>query len=261
VNYNPYAAPQAPATPPPPSGGFGPPQPWTASDALSIAWARFKVHGGVLIVAHLVFSLLTGVFGQLPNVLAWTQVVDAKSPLYFGIMGAGYLVTQVISAFFHVGLTRLWLDTARGTPPKFETLFSGADRFLPMLALNVILGLAVVVGCVLLIVPGVFAMLIYQLAPYYVVEGRMGPIQALQKSWEVSSGQRGELFVLALAGIGLGILGVLMCCMGLMVTIPVYWVATAVAFTRAAGMSVAPLEPGPMQPPYAPPPPNLPPWR
>jgi hypothetical protein len=262
VNYNPYAAPQAPQPQPSPNGGFGPSQPWTASEVLTVAWARFKVHGGMLILAHLAFTMMTGVFAQLPNGFVWTHVIDPGSPAYFGVLGGGYLVTQIISAFFTVGLTRMWLDAARGIPPRFETLFSGADRFLPMLALNLISFLGVVVGCALLIVPGVVLMIIYQLAPYYVVEGRMGPIEALQKSWETSLHQRGELFVLALAGIGLSLLGVAMCCMGLIATVPLYWVATAVAFTRVAGMTVAPLQPqGPVQPPYPGPPHDLPPWR
>jgi uncharacterized membrane protein len=262
VNYNPYAAPQGSVPPPAPPAGFGPPQPWTAADAVRTAWERFKVHGGMLILAHFAFSAATGIFAQVPNVFVWTHVVDGNTPAFFGLMGGGYMVTQVFSSFFYVGMTRMWLDVARGVAPRFETLFSGADRFLPMLALNLIFGLGVVVGCALFVVPGVLLMAVAQLAPYYVVEGRMGPIEALQKSWESSSGQRGELFVLILAGLGLGVLGFVTCCMGLIVTIPLYWVATAVAFTRVAGMTVAPLpQQGPVQPPYPGPPHNLPPWR
>jgi uncharacterized membrane protein len=262
VNYNPYAAPQAPATPPPPPSGFGPPQPWTTSDALRVAWERFKVHGGILILAHFTYTALVVVLGQVANVPVWLHVVDINTPAYFGVLGGGTVFTQVLAAFFNVGLTRMWLDVARGVPPKFETLFSGGDRFLPMLGLNIVFGIAVAVGCVLFIVPGVLMMLTYQFAPYYVVEGRMGPIEALQKSWEVSAGQRLEVLVLVLAGVGLSLLGIVMCCLGWLVTVPIYWVATAVAFTRVAGMSVAPIvPPGPVQLPYPGPPHNLPPWQ
>jgi uncharacterized membrane protein len=262
VNYNPYAPPQAPATPPPPPGGFGAAQPWTAKEAITVAWERFKVHGGVLVLAHLTYTTATMIFAQVSNVFVWTHAVDVNTPAYFGVLGGGTVVTQVLSAFFNVGLMRMWLDAARGVPPKFETLFSGADRFLPMLGLNFLFGAAVLVGCALLIVPGVLLMLTYQLAPYYVVEGRLGPVAAMQKSWESSAGHRGELFLLSLGGVALVLLGVLMCCTGWLVTVPVYSVATAVAFTRITGMSVAPLQPqGPVQPPYPGPPHDLPPWR
>lgn len=262
MNYNPYAAPQGPATPPPPPGGFGPPQPWTAIEAVGIAWERFKVHGGMLVVAQFAYTAIVMTFGQFSNVFVWAHAVAPTSPGYFGLLGAGTIVTQVLSAFFNVGLTRMWLDAARGVSPKFETLFSGADRFLPMLGLNLLFSIALLVGCALLIVPGVLVALVYVLAPYYVVEGRMGPIEAMQKSWEASTGQRGELAVLCMCGTGLAILGALMCCIGWLVTIPVYWVATAVAFTRTAGMAVAPIAPpgAPAPPPEAPPH-DLPPWR
>ncbi len=238
MNYNPYAAPQVPP-PSPPSGGAGQPQPWTASDALSLAWARFKVHGGVLVLSYMAFTFLGAVLGQLPNTLTWTNVVEPGTAAYYGVLGGGQLVTQIVSAFFYVGLTRIWLDAARGNPPRFETLFSGADRFLPMLGLNLLFMLGFVVGCAFFIVPGVLLMLIYQLAPYYVVDARLGPIDALRQSWAASAGQRGELFVLALAGMGLGMLGLLMCCFGLAATVPIYFVSTAVAFTRVSGLGVA----------------------
>ena len=261
VNYNPYAAPQASAPPPPPPGGFGAPQPWTAGDVLNVAWARFKVHGGILILGYFAFALLAVTFAQVPNVFVWTHVVTVNTPPYLIVVGGGFLMSQAFSAFLNAGLTRMWLDAARGVPPRFETLFSGADRMLPMLGLNLLFVLGTIVGCALFIVPGVLLMLIYPLAPYYVVEGERGPVDALVASWEASAGQRGELFVLALAGMGLGLLGLVTCCVGLMVTIPLYLLATAVVFTRITGMTVAPLEQGPLQPPPPGPPHDLPPWR
>jgi hypothetical protein len=265
VNYNPYAAPQGPATPPPPPGGFGAPRPWTATEAISIAWARFKVHGGMLVLAQFVYTIALMMLGQVSNVFVWTHSVDVNTPGYFGVLGGGMVVNLIFGAFFNVGLMRMYLDVARGVPPKFETLFTGADRFLPMLGLNALFFLGIVIGCTFFIVPGVLLALTYILAPYYVVEGRVGPIEALQMAWAASTGQRLELFLLALSGMGLAIVGVVMCCTGWLVTIPIYWVATAVAFTRAAGMAVAPVAPqGPVQPPYPPypaPPHDLPPWR
>ncbi len=205
MNYNPYAPPEAPVASNPPPGGFGQPQPWTAQEALKVAWERFKIHGGVLIFAHFVSGLIVMVLGQISNVVVWTHVVDASTPGYLGVMVAGTVVTQVVAAFFNVGLTRIQLDVARGVTPKLETMFSGADRFLPMLGMNFVFFVAVLVGFLLFIVPGVLLCLVYPLAPYYVVEGGFGPLAALRKAWSASKGQRGELFVLSLYGFGLAI--------------------------------------------------------
>lgn len=265
MNYNPYAAPEASSAPPPPPGGFGPSQPWTASEAVSVAWARFKEQWGVLVLANLVYTIILVTLGQIPTVLVATHVVEEGTPAYFAVLGGNAFFTQfVVSAFFTAGMTRLWIDTARGATPRFESLFSGGDRFLPMVGLYVIVFFATLVGCAAFLVPGILLLTIYPLAPYYIVEGRMGPIDALHMSWTVSKGQRWELAYLGTYGIGIAVLGLVMCCFGWIVTMPVYWVATAVAFTRIAGMSTG--QPGPeaqapIQPPYGPGPHDLPPWR
>jgi uncharacterized membrane protein len=257
LNYNPYAAPQVPP-PPQASDGAGQPRPWTASEALSLAWARFQEHALVIILTYLVGMILTylvaaGVAllaGQVPTALVATPAVRAPTPASFAALALGNVVSQAVSAFLQVGFARIWLDAARGIRPTFETLFSGADRMLPMLGLNIVFGLGVVIGCALLIVPGVLLLLVYPLAPFYVVDAKLGPIDAMRRSWSDTAGQKGELAVLALAGVGLGILGVMMCCVGLLATTPLFMVAAAVAFTWASGRGVA----------AASPPAPLPPW-
>jgi hypothetical protein len=229
-----------------------------------VAWARFQENWGVLLLAQLVFTLIAGILGELPNLLILTHVVQEKTTGFYVVSGVGFAFSQIVGAFFNVGLTRIWLDAARGAKPKLETLFSGADRFLPMLGLVFASVIASVIGCLAFVVPAIFLGIIYPLAPYYVVEGRMGPIDALLKSWNVSRGQRWELLLLLLYGFGLSLLGLVMCCVGWFVTWPIYLTANAVAFTRIAGIPTvtpAPETPGPMQPPYGPGPHDLPPWR
>jgi uncharacterized membrane protein len=203
------------------------------------------------------------VCGQVSNVLIAAHVVEPQTPAYYGVLGVGTIFSQAVSAFLNTGMMRICLDTARGATPRFEALFSGADRFLPMFLLSLLIPFAFLFGC-LVIVPGLILLVIYPIVPYYVVEGGMGPIEALQQTWVVSRGQRWELAMLGLYGFGLNILGVIGCCVGLLATVPLYWVATALVFSRIAG--VAPPTPspgaqGPMQPPYSAGPHDLPPWR
>jgi uncharacterized membrane protein len=219
---------------------------------LSIAWARFKEHGGILVVAYLPSLLIAGTFGQMPNILTLTHALDPNTTAFFATSGGALVVNLGITSFFQVGLCRMWLDAARGIPPKFETAFSGADRLLPMFGLYVVFAIGIALGCVLLVVPAVLLGLIYQIAPYYVVWSNSGPLDALGSSWTATVGQKGELFVLALAGFGLMILGMLMCCIGWLFTYPLYMLATAVAFTRIAGLAPAGPPPGAFTPPPPP---------
>jgi hypothetical protein len=65
----------------------------------------------------------------------------------------------------------------------------------------------------------------------------------MKASWAATKGQRGEVFVLGIAGFGLSLLGVLMCCVGWLATTPILYVSMAIAFVRMSGLGVvAPLQ-------------------
>ena len=78
----------------------------------------------------------------------------------------------------------------------------------------------VLVGLILLIVPGIIAALALMFATYVVVDRGFGPIEAIKESVRLTKGHRWELFLLALALIGLNILGAIALLVGLLVTIP-----------------------------------------
>lgn len=220
----------------PPNGApYGQPLPWAAGEAISAAWAGFKVHGGVLVLSYLLATFVTGFLGQIPVIVGLVAGATAASVPRVGLQALGLLIGQISSAFFQGGLVRIWLAVARGQTPTFQTLFSGADRLLPVLVLNFMMMLTLSLGFVLLIVPGVVLYLGLFAAQFYVIDAGMSPIDAMKASWASTRGQKGEVFVLTIAGFGLTVLGVLMCCFGTLVTIPIYVLSTAIVFTRISG--------------------------
>jgi uncharacterized membrane protein len=114
-------------------------------------------------------------------------------------------------------------------------LFSGGGHFLSLLVVVVITLLAAALGGLLLIVPGVILYLGLVFAQFYVVDQNMGPIDALKASWEVTKGQRGQLFVFSLAAGLLAIAGYVAWCIGAFATIPLAMVAVATVYTRLSG--------------------------
>jgi uncharacterized membrane protein len=238
--YNPYAAPQAAppvlGAPPPP----GMPQPWTVGEVISLGWERFKQNWAVLVFSYLVVFVILQVVSRV-MVMAVGSTTDFRSSGYWTGLGASTVASQIVSAYFQTGLLRIWLGVARAESPSFGLLFSGFDRFLPMLGLTLLSGFASSIGLVFLIVPGVFIYLGLYLAPYYLVDARMGPIRAMSASWDATRGQKGDVFLLVLAGFGLGALGGLMCLIGIFATFPLWAVASAAAYTRISGNGVATL--------------------
>jgi uncharacterized membrane protein len=239
VNVDPYAQPDAPGPGSLGSLPVGPPQPWTASEAISLALERFKDNWPLLVVANLVATFLSTVVEQVPAVLKLAHVLNGRSLAYALVYLACAFAGVAISTFFQVGLIRIFLAIARGQPAEFGTLFSGSDRFLPLLGVTVLMVLSVGLGFLLFIVPGVILGLGLFASMYYVVDAEMAPVDALRASWEATRGQKGEILLLGLIGLGLGLLGLLTCCVGLLATVPLYSLAMAIAFTRISGRGPA----------------------
>src|SRR5205085_7587472 len=111
---------------------------------------------------------------------------SAPNPLTLGLVaGITAIVLIGLSTFLQVGLLRMSLQAARGEKVNFSLLFSGADRFWASLGLMILQTVLVLVGCAALLVPGLFVYLALSFSNFYVVDARMGPIDAMKSSLEI----------------------------------------------------------------------------
>jgi hypothetical protein len=145
------------------------------------------------------------------------------------------VVGAVIGAFFAVGTTRIFLTALRGESPDFGLLFSGGDRFLPMLGTQILLGFAVVFGFLLLIVPGVILSLGLFYAPYLVVDQELDPVDALKESWRITKGHKASLFGLLFVSGFVLLAGLLALVVGIFVAAAVVGGGVAVVYLRLSG--------------------------
>ena len=256
MNYNPYAAPQAP----PPQQQFGQggmPQPWEIGEVLGQAWTGFKANWVVLLVAFFVTILFQAGPGQSPRIMVATGALDQGTLPYFGMSGGASLVGIIFGAFFRVGLVRITLAVARGQTPQFADLFSGGPLFLRMIGLQLLLALAYGAGCVLFVVGMIFVILMFCLSEYFLVDANMGVIDSMRASYNATKGQWGNLFLFGLVVFGLAMAGVLACCVGAVVAGAVSSVAMAIIYLRLSGrggaMPMAPQYPQQPPPGYGPP--------
>src|SRR5262249_33775336 len=86
----------------------------------------------------------------------------------------------------------------RGRPFEIgESLSKGLNRFLPIVGLSFCIGIAVIVGVVLLIIPAfIFSAMLYVALPACVVE-RLGPFQSMGRSADLTKGFRWSVFGIA----------------------------------------------------------------
>lgn len=238
-NYNPYAytSPQSPPQPATPVAGA--PQPWQIGEVIGHAWNMFKVSWPTLVFTQFLSGLLGGIPNYVPGILVATRAVEMHSTEYWTIYSVCLLLGLVATSFFTGGMVKIWCAAARGQTPQFGDMFAGGSRFLPLLAVLLLTIFGVLLGYVLLIVPGIILGLGLAFAQFYVVDQNMGPIDALKASWEATKGHKGNIFLFGLVAVLIGVAGYAACCVGVFAAIPLIMVAWATIYTRISGTAVS----------------------
>jgi uncharacterized membrane protein len=197
-------------------------------DSLRFGWETFKKHALFLVGVYVAVSVTTAVIGS----------ADEYAPV-----GSGYasfvisVVAFLVAMVLRLGLIVVTLKFKDGTAPEFADLFNRWPLAFSYVAASFLYVSMVLVGFVLFILPGIFLAVRFYFYGYFISDGEMSPIEALRKSLEVTRGFGIELFVLAVAFMGLNILGMLCLGVGLLVTMPVTALATAYVFRHIQARS------------------------
>jgi len=129
------------------------------------------------------------------------------------------------------------LRVCDGEKPGFADLFRFGKVFWKYIAGTIIYALIVLVGLILLIVPGIYWGIKYMFYAYLIVDEDLGPIEAIKKSGEITQGSKGTLFWLAIVCYLVLLLGLICCGVGLFLAIPTVLLAIAFAYRRLMGQS------------------------
>lgn len=207
---------------------------FSIGEAVGFGWETFKNNIG--------FFILLLIIVIIPNVLDGVFEVLAKQ---IGIPGFIILLIKivffVINAGFTMGVINIAIQFADGKEPGFGDLFSCFGLFFKYFFGLIIYGLIVILGLILLIIPGIIWAIKYGYFMYLIVDKNLGPIQSIKRSGQITQGVKWDLFFLNLSFFGLAILGLLACCIGLFAAWPTIMVGCAYVYRK--------LEPLPQPPP------------
>ena len=184
-------------------------------DAISYGWAAFKKTPGPLVVIALVVLVVGALTSGIGNAVSRESAV-------FGVIVqiAGYVVSMILS----LGLIRVALKVTRGEEVDVADLFK-TDQLGPYIVASILFGIMVAVGLIFCIVPGVILAVIYGFYGYVILGRGVGVGEGFSHAAEITKGQRGTVFLLGLAFMGINLLGALACGAGLLVSYPITIVA------------------------------------
>ena len=219
---------------------------------MTFAWERIKADPGTilgtLILGFLLasaVSILGGLVAQIYQAALGTthHHVGQFDPIVAAIQATAGLLNWPLAAFCQAGMAIFALKVARGEPYALTDVFSGGPSFLSVLVSSLLIGLAVSLGLVLLIVPGVILALGWLFTIPVIVDKRLGPVEAMKESWRITDGQKGTVLLLVLVLMGVSIAGWCACCVGLLVALPICQIAQTYAYLRLSGQRTAPVGP------------------
>jgi uncharacterized membrane protein len=226
---------------------------FSPGDAITFAWERVKADPGTILATVIVGMIMVWVVAFVTSFMA--RIVggvgmastsrhigspfDAFAPLYVGMVGLGSIVDVLVSSFIVAGIMSFSLKVARGTPYTFGDLFGGAPFFVSVLVANLITSIAIAIGMVFFIVPGVILAAGLCMTLPLIIDRGLGPIDALTESWKLTDGHKTNLFIFGLIAIGLAIAGVCACGVGLLLVLPIIYIAHMYIYLKLTGQPVA----------------------
>ena len=174
---------------------------------------------GLLIVA--------GLIQYVPDIVA--TIIEADAPALSLIIR---IASFVLSMIIGMGLIKICLRFCDGEKGEFSDLFSCYPLFFNYLIGSILYWLIIMVGLILLIIPGIIWAIQFQYYSYLIIDRGLGPIDALKKSSEITKGVKWDLFVLSIVLGVINLLGLICLVVGLFATIPTTMVAIAFVYRK-----------------------------
>ncbi len=187
-------------------------------EALRVGWQTFKVSWKLILGVLLLSTAI-----NLAPALVGNSIGADNSGMQLIVS----ILSWVFGIIIGIGQLKIAIELVDKKSPPFSELFSHYRLFFHTLFTQIMVGIIVVIGLVLLIIPGIVFALRLQFAVYAVVDGGMGPLAAISASWTMTKGSTIKLLLYAIASFLVLFAGLLLLGVGLILAVPTTMLATA----------------------------------
>jgi len=214
---------------------------FSRDEALRFGWNTMKSNLAFFIVLFIIFFLVSAIGSGLNAALGnLSEQKGAAAALAVLVMFLVVLVVQVVSIIMQIGLVKIALEFVDSRKPTYAELFNNYRFFWRYLFASILVGLIVLGGFLLLIVPGIVWALKYGQFTYLIVDKKAGIMESIKKSGQITYGAKWDLFVFGLLLLVINIAGALCFLVGLFATVPTTLLAMAHVYRQLLAKAEAP---------------------
>ncbi|MGD2181282.1 hypothetical protein [Lusitaniella coriacea] len=202
-------------------------------DYISQGWRIFKKSPGLLITHSVVFTVTIVMISWIAEVLK--EIVGP----YHGTSveraiasGASYTITPILLAGFVIGCLLLKKEQKL----RFNDFFLGHKYILPLCYSTIFSQGLIIIGLLLFVIPGIYLLIGYLFVLPLIVDRDLNYWSAMETSRKIITKQWFLFFALYLLLSLINIAGLLLCGVGLLVTIPVTYGTIIAAYDDIIGI-------------------------
>ncbi len=184
---------------------------FTIGESFKYAWEKLKQNIGISLLA----TLLVLATSSLTNTFEFN-----KNDFIF------LLALVVFVLIIRIGYNKIFLEMFDGNQIKFSDIFKQYPIFWKYVAVSIIFPILVLVGIVLLIIPGIFWAVRFSFSHIILVDTKMGPIESMKESYAITKGSFWKLLLFWLVVGMINLVGLIVFGLGLLFTIPFTTLAT-----------------------------------
>ncbi len=139
----------------------------------------------------------------------------------------GTVYSLLIAGPVGYGVSFAYLKAARRDTPEIKDMFEAFQNYWNAVLAGLLSGVIIVIGFVLLIVPGIIFACKLSFVPFLVIDRKMEAVAAVRESWRMTNGHALNIFLIWLVAIPIFIAGAI--CFGVGIIISVMWLYLTMA--------------------------------
>jgi len=193
-----------------------------AGNSYSVGWKVLMAAFVELLVISIVYMILSGPVG----VIQWK--VDSFEWFLLPLVFFGIVYGVFVAGPIQYGAKWVFLKAVRGERIEVRDIFVVFQRnYWNAVIANIVVGIIVGLGFVMLIVPGIIFACRLAFVPYLVVDREMDVMDALRVSWDMTRGYGMQIFLMGLLAVPVVIVGLI--CLFVGVFVSVMWISASFA--------------------------------